>query len=84
MNRSVLLETLEGCVPARRGALIVARSWMHPDRGRVGCPAHPAVIAAAEEAGLAVQARDLGVEQQVSGETTRGEERSSPCRTKTR
>ncbi|WP_406504191.1 4-hydroxy-3-methylbut-2-enyl diphosphate reductase [Streptomyces sp. NBC_00212] len=73
MNRSVLLETLEGCVPARRGALIVARSWMHPDRGRVGCPAHPAVIAAAEEAGLAVQAWDLGVEQQVSGETTRGE-----------
>ncbi|MFD7163682.1 4-hydroxy-3-methylbut-2-enyl diphosphate reductase [Streptomyces violascens] len=73
MNRSVLLETLEGRVPATQGALIVARSWMHPERGRVGCPAHPAVIAAAEEAGLAVQVRDLGVEQQMSGEPTRGE-----------
>ncbi|WP_438296080.1 4-hydroxy-3-methylbut-2-enyl diphosphate reductase [Streptomyces sp. HUAS TT7] len=58
MNRSVLLETFSHPLQAP-GALTVARSWVHPERGPVDCPAHPLLAAAAERDGFRVRTTSL-------------------------
>ncbi|MFD9637485.1 hypothetical protein [Streptomyces violascens] len=58
MNRSVLLEIFPHPLQAP-GALTVARSWIHPERGPVDCPAHPLLAAAAERDGFRVRATSL-------------------------
>ncbi|NEC87826.1 4-hydroxy-3-methylbut-2-enyl diphosphate reductase [Streptomyces sp. SID12501] len=60
MNRSVLSEVLHSTtLHVAPGALAVARSFRHPTRGMVDCPAHHLLAAHARRAGLVADSLSL-------------------------
>ncbi|NEB00385.1 4-hydroxy-3-methylbut-2-enyl diphosphate reductase [Streptomyces sp. SID13726] len=60
MNRSVLSEALHRTVPSLApGTVVVARSFHHPVRGPVDCPAHQLLAAHVRRAGFAADGRRL-------------------------
>jgi 4-hydroxy-3-methylbut-2-enyl diphosphate reductase len=60
MNRSVLSEVLRSpTLHVAPGSLVVARSFKHPTRGPVDCPAHHLLAAHARRAGLVADSLSL-------------------------
>lgn len=56
MNRSKRIDSFSSTsLHVARGALSIATTWLHPQRGWVDCPAHPLLSAHARRAGFVVE-----------------------------